>query len=100
MRRRGFRWPRPSAAAKSHRPTGCASSFLYEPPRVRFENHTLHAGPNSKYFDAQRGVTYYSFTCNQFSGFHGIVVPGTLHDSPYVPDRCWSSRPAFDQLSG
>jgi TnpA family transposase len=47
---------------------------------------TLHAGPNSKYFHAQRGVTYYSFTSNQFSGFHGIVVPGTLHDSPYVLD--------------
>jgi TnpA family transposase len=47
---------------------------------------TLNAGPNSKYFNAQRGVTYYNFTSNQFSGFHGIVVPGTLHDSPYVLD--------------
>jgi TnpA family transposase len=47
---------------------------------------TLNAGPNSKYFHAQRGVTYYNFTSNQFSGFHGIVVPGTLHDSPYVLD--------------
>jgi len=47
---------------------------------------TLNAGPNSKYFHAKRGVTYYNFTSNQFSGFHGIVVPGTLHDSPYVLD--------------
>ena len=42
---------------------------------------TLHAGYNSKYFHVERGVTCYNFTSNQFSGFHGIVIPGTLHDS-------------------
>jgi TnpA family transposase len=47
---------------------------------------TLNAGPNSKYFHVERGVTYYNFTSDQFSGFHGIVVPGTLHDSAYVLD--------------
>jgi TnpA family transposase len=47
---------------------------------------TLNAGPNSKYFHAERGATYYNFTSNQFAGLHGIVVPGTLHDSPYVLD--------------
>jgi TnpA family transposase len=47
---------------------------------------TLYAGYNSKYFHVERGVTYYNFTSNQFSGFHGIVIPGTLHDSPYVLD--------------
>ena len=47
---------------------------------------TLHAGYNSKYFHVERGVTYYNFTNDQFSGFHGIVIPGTLHDSPYVLD--------------
>lgn len=47
---------------------------------------TLNAGPNSKYFNAERGVTYYNFSSDQFTGFHGIVIPGTLHDSPYVLD--------------
>jgi TnpA family transposase len=47
---------------------------------------TLNAGPNSKYFHVERGVTYYNFTSDQFSGFHGIVIPGTLHDSAYVLD--------------
>jgi TnpA family transposase len=47
---------------------------------------TLHAGYNSKYSHVERGVTYYNFTSNQFSGFRGIVIPGTLHDSPYVLD--------------
>jgi TnpA family transposase len=25
-----------------------------------------------------RGITYYNFTNDQFTGFHGIVIPGTL----------------------
>jgi TnpA family transposase len=47
---------------------------------------TLNAGFNSKYFHVERGVTYYNFTSDQFTGFHGIVIPGTLGDSPYVLD--------------
>jgi len=44
----------------------------------------LNAGPNSKYFDVGRGVTYYNFTSDQFTGFHAIVVPGTLRDSLFI----------------
>jgi TnpA family transposase len=42
---------------------------------------TLNAGPNSKYFGRGRGITYYNFTSDQFTGLHGLVVPGTLRDS-------------------
>lgn len=45
---------------------------------------TLNAGPNRKYFGSDRGLTYYNFTSNQFTGFHGIAVPGTLRDSIYI----------------
>ncbi|MBD2309539.1 Tn3 family transposase [Chroococcidiopsis sp. FACHB-1243] len=45
---------------------------------------TLNAGPNSKYFGQGRGITYYNFTSDQFTGFHGLVVPGTLKDSLVV----------------
>ena len=45
---------------------------------------TLNAGPNRKYFGADRGITYYNFTSDQYTGFHGIVVPGTLRDSMYI----------------
>jgi TnpA family transposase len=45
---------------------------------------TLNAGPNPKYFGVGRGVTYYNFTSDQFTGFHAVVVPGTLRDSLYV----------------
>ena len=47
---------------------------------------TLNAGPSSEYYPGQRGLTYYNFASNQFSGFHGIVVPGAVRDSPYVLD--------------
>ena len=42
---------------------------------------TLNAGANSKYFNRGRGITYYNYTSDQFTGFHGVVVPGTLRDS-------------------
>ncbi|MBG8556044.1 Tn3 family transposase [Hymenobacter guriensis] len=45
---------------------------------------TIYAGWNGKYFPGQRGVTYYNFTSDQFSGFHGIVIPGTLRDSLFI----------------
>jgi TnpA family transposase len=42
---------------------------------------TIHAGPNPKYFGIGRGVTYYNLLSDQFTGLHGITVPGTLRDS-------------------
>jgi TnpA family transposase len=46
--------------------------------------HTVYAGPNPKYFGAGRGVTYYNFTSDQFSGFNALVIPGTVRDSLYL----------------
>ena len=45
---------------------------------------TINAGPNPKYFGVGRGVTYYNFTSDQFTGFHAIVIPGTIRDSLYI----------------
>ena len=47
---------------------------------------TINARPNPKYFDVGRGVTYYNFLSDQFTGFHGFIIPGTLRDSPYILD--------------
>lgn len=47
---------------------------------------TINARPNPRYFGVGRGVTYYNFSSNQFTGFHGIVFPGTLRDSLYILD--------------
>jgi TnpA family transposase len=41
----------------------------------------IHAGPNPKYFDPERGVTYYNLVSDQFTGLNAITVPGTLRDS-------------------
>lgn len=45
---------------------------------------SINSGSNPKYFGAGRGVTYYNFTSDQFTGFHGIVIPGTIRDSLYL----------------
>lgn len=45
---------------------------------------TINSGPNRKYFGAYKGITWYNFVSDQFSGFHGIVIPGTLRDSMFV----------------
>ncbi len=47
-------------------------------------NKTTHSGPNPKYFGVGRGVTFYNFTSDQFTGLHGIVIPGTIKDSLYL----------------
>ena len=43
--------------------------------------HTVHAGPNPKYFGPGRGATWYNLLSDQFSGLNDIIVPGTLRDS-------------------
>lgn len=45
---------------------------------------TINAAPSEKYFARGRGVTFYNFMSNQYSGFYGLVVPGALKDSPYI----------------
>ena len=42
--------------------------------------------PIGSIINAHRGVTYYNFSSDQFMGFHGIVIPGTLRDSMYILD--------------
>ncbi|WP_268812585.1 transposase [Embleya scabrispora] len=48
---------------------------------------TLNSGPNPKYFGARRlGTTFYNFLSDQFSGLHGILIPGTQRDSFHILD--------------
>lgn len=54
--------------------------------RFRVPVKTIYAGQNPKYFGVRSGVTYLNFMSDQFSGFHGIVVPGTLRDSLFALD--------------
>lgn len=46
---------------------------------------TINARPNRKFFRlTKKGLTWYNFISNQYTGFHAIVVPGTLRDSIFV----------------
>ena len=52
--------------------------------RFQVPVRTIHAGSNPKYFGVGQGITYYNFTSDQFTGFHSIVITGTLRDSLYL----------------
>jgi TnpA family transposase len=45
---------------------------------------SINAGPNPKYFDVRRGVTYFNYGSDQFTNFHSIVIPGTMRDSLFI----------------
>jgi hypothetical protein len=45
---------------------------------------TVHSGPNPKYFGRGRGITYYNFMSDQFTGLYGLVITGTIRDSLYL----------------
>ncbi|MGF1919469.1 Tn3 family transposase [Enterococcus faecalis] len=51
--------------------------------RLSLGVRSIHAGANGKYF-GDKGITYYNFVSDQYSGFHGLVIPGTERDSLYV----------------
>lgn len=46
----------------------------------------LHGGFNRKYFGSGRGITFFNFMSNQFTGFHHIVIPGTLKEALFILD--------------
>ena len=57
---------------------------------------TISAGHNRKYFGAQRGITYYNFASDQFTGLHGIVIPGTTHEAPYLLEGLLEQETALE----
>ena len=49
--------------------------------RTRASSRRKPGSPWRAYFGIGRGVTYYNLVSDQFTGLHGITVPGTLRDS-------------------
>ena len=49
--------------------------------RFRVPVRSIYTGPNPRYFDTGRGVTWLNYMSDQFAGLHAIVIPGTLRDS-------------------
>jgi TnpA family transposase len=59
---------------------------------------TVNAGPNSKYFHVGKGITYYNFNSNQFTGIHGIVITGTPHEAPWILEGLLEHQTALRPL--
>lgn len=59
---------------------------------------TINAGPNPKYFGRGRGITYLNYVSDKSTGFHGMVVPGTLRDSLFVLDGLLENRTSLEPV--
>lgn len=57
---------------------------------------TINAGPNPKYFRGGRGITYLNYVSDKSTGFHGMVIPGTLRDSLFVLDGLLENQTGLD----
>lgn len=54
--------------------------------RFKVPVRSIHTRANPQYFNHGRGVTYLNYVSDYGTGFHGIVVPGTMRDSLFVLD--------------
>ena len=59
---------------------------------------TINAGPNPKYFGRGRGITYLNYVSDKSTGFHGMVIPGTLRDSLFVLDGLLENRTSLEPV--
>ena len=59
---------------------------------------TINAGPNPRYFGRGRGITYLNHVSDKSTGFHGMVVPGTLRDSLLVLDGLLENRTGLEPV--
>ena len=59
---------------------------------------TVNAGPNPKYFGVGRGITYINMVSDQFTGLHGVVVPGTLRDSLHILDGLLEQQTSLEPV--
>jgi TnpA family transposase len=57
---------------------------------------SVNAGPNPRYFGRGRGITYLNYISDRSTGFHGIVVPGTLRDSLFLLDGLLEHQTSLD----
>ena len=56
----------------------------------------LYTAPNSKYFGTRRGVTYFSFTSDQYTSFYGTVIPGAVNEALYILDGLLEQRTVLE----
>ncbi len=66
---------------------GCGTLSSSDGQRIPVSVKTRHAKPLPKYFGYGQGLTYYTWTSNQFSQYGIKVTPSTILDAPYVLDE-------------
>jgi TnpA family transposase len=54
--------------------------------RFKVPVQALNAMPSWKYFGEGHGVTFFTFTSDQFTSFYGVVIPGAVREAMYILD--------------
>jgi TnpA family transposase len=54
--------------------------------RFKLPLASLNAMPSWKYFGEGHGVTFFTFTSDQFTSFYGAVIPGAVREAMYILD--------------
>lgn len=54
--------------------------------RFKVPIQALNAMPSWKYFGEGHGVTFFTFTSDQFTSFYGVVIPGAIREAMYILD--------------
>ncbi len=57
---------------------------------------TAYSRPNKKYYGAAQGVTFYNYLSNQYSGFHGLLIPGVMRDSIFLLQGILEQQTSLD----
>ena len=66
---------------------GCGTLSSSDGQRFPVSVKTRNARPFPKYFGYGQGLTYYTWTSNQFSQYGIKVTPATMLDAPYILDE-------------
>ena len=82
-RRRGRRLPAPSAAEP---PLGRRHPVLLGRPRFPVPVRSRTATALPRYFGYGQGLTFYTWTSDQFAQYGTKVIPATVRDATYVLD--------------
>jgi len=77
---------------------GCGTLSSSDGQRLPVTVKNRHARPLPKYFGYGQGITFYTWTSNQFSQYGIKVTPSTMRDAPFVLDEIMGNETELEIL--
>jgi TnpA family transposase len=63
--------------------------------RFKVPVQALNVMSSWKYFGEGHGVTFFTFTSDQFTSFYGVVIPGAIREAMYILDGAAGTANGF-----